>query len=141
MSVSKPVQILLVEDNLLDVRATLKAADKFRIANEIEVVTDGDAAITRLSDEAHPKPDLVLLDLDLPGKNGHDVLAMIKGDPNLRRVPVVILTTSDDDADVISAYDLGANAFVTKPLSLQGWQHIVEQIEGFWFSVVKLPPA
>lgn len=141
MHLSKTVQILLVEDNPLDVRATLKAADRLSVANEIEVVNDGETAIERLTNPQSPRPDLVLLDLDLPGKDGRDVLGVIKTTPDLRRVPVVVLTTSDDDADVISAYDLGANAFVTKPVELEGWHMIVEQIEAFWFSVVKLPPA
>ena len=141
MSLAVPIWILLVEDNPLDARATIKAVDRLKIANRIEVVTDGDAAIARLSDSGRPRPDLVLLDLDLPGKNGLDVLAVIKNTPEVKRVPVVVLTTSDDDADVISAYDLGANAFVTKPVDLDGWHKIVEHIEGFWFSVVKLPPA
>ena len=136
---SAPVQILLVEDNPLDVRAMLRAAERMTVPRTVEVVNDGEAAIARLTGAGTGRPDLVLLDLDLPGKNGHDVLEVIKADPTLRRMPVVVLTTSDAEDDIVGAYDRGANAFLTKPVSLEGWQHLIEQIEGFWFSAAKLP--
>ena len=138
---STPIRVLLVEDNPIDVRATLRAAKKLKIANSIDVVNDGDAAIAYLEAESRPKPDLILLDLNLPGRDGHDVLAHMKSIDDLKRIPVVILTTSATDADVLGAYDLGANAYVNKPIDLAGWQAVVEQIEGFWFSVVRLPPS
>lgn len=135
------IRILLVEDNPIDVKATLRAAKNLKISNTIDHVADGDDAITYLTSGQNPRPDLVLLDLNLPGRDGHDVLAVMKADDNLRRIPVVILTTSANDADVLGAYDLGANAYVNKPISLDGWQQVVSQIEGFWFSLVRLPPA
>ena len=138
---STPIRVLLVEDNPIDVRATVRAAKKLKIANSIDVVNDGDAAIAYLEAEDRPKPDLILLDLNLPGRDGHDVLAHMKSIDDLKRIPVVILTTSATDADVLGAYDLGANAYVNKPIDLAGWQAVVEQIEGFWFSVVRLPPS
>ena len=137
---SPAIQVLLVEDNPIDVRATLRAAKNLTIAHTIDVVNDGDQAIDYLTAQ-RPKPDLVLLDLNLPGRDGHDVLAHMKRDETLRRIPVVILTTSENDADVLGAYDLGANAYVNKPIDLAGWQAVMEQIEAFWFSVVRLPPA
>jgi len=134
-----PIRILLVEDNPLDARATIRAAEKLKIANHIEHVVDGDSALAYLR-EADPKPDLILLDLNLPGKDGHDVLAEINDEPDLRRIPVVVLTSSADDKDILNSYDLGANAFVTKPVGLDGWLEVVSTIEGFWFSLVRLPP-
>lgn len=138
---SLAIHILLVEDNPIDARATLRAAKKLKISNTIDLVTDGDQAIDYLSSADQPRPDLVLLDLNLPGRDGHDVLAMMKQDPDLRRIPVCILTTSSADDDVLGAYDLGANAYVNKPISLDGWHELVAQIEGFWFSLVRLPPS
>jgi CheY-like chemotaxis protein len=140
-SSSKPIRVLLVEDNPIDVRATLRAAKKLKVANSIDVVGDGDQAIHYLESGDQPKPSLVLLDLNLPGRDGHDVLAHMKGDEALKRIPVVILTTSANDADVLGAYDLGANAYVNKPIDLAGWQAVMEQIDSFWFSVVRLPPS
>ncbi|MDH3681027.1 MAG: response regulator [Acidimicrobiia bacterium] len=136
------IRILLVDDNLLDAKATVHAAMKLRIANTIDVVADGGAALDYLRRDPTetPRPDLVLLDLDLPGMDGRDVLATMKSDPELRRIPVVILTTSADEADVLTTYDLGANAFITKPGGLDGWLEVVSKIEGFWFTLVELPP-
>lgn len=135
------VRVLLVEDNPLDVRATLRAAQKLKINNQIDVVTDGQAAIDYLTSAQREKalPDLILLDLNLPGVDGHDVLRMVKSNEALQRIPVVVLTTSEDEADVHGAYDVGANAYVMKPIGLDGWQHVVSQIEGFWLTLVKLP--
>lgn len=134
----RPLQILLVEDNPLDARATLKAADKLKLANQITHVTDGQEALDLLSGQSPPF-DLVLLDLNLPGLDGRDVLSRIRSDADLRRTPVVILTTSSDEADVLGAYELGANAYVTKPVGLDGWMEVVSQIDGFWLSLVRLP--
>lgn len=138
---SQEIRILLVEDNPIDAKATLRAAKKLKLNNTIDHVTDGDEALKYLRDPANERPDLVLLDLNLPGRDGHDVLAVMKQDEQLRRIPVCILTTSSADDDVLGAYDLGANAYVTKPVTLDGWQEVVSQIEGFWFSVVRLPPS
>lgn len=136
-----PFRILLVEDNPIDVRATLSAVKKLKTSNLIDVAIDGAEAIRYLESDDRRTPDLILLDLNLPGLDGPDVLARIKGDDSLKRIPVVILTTSANDADVTGAYDLGANAYVVKPTDLAGWQAVIEQIEKFWFSVVRLPPT
>jgi CheY-like chemotaxis protein len=136
------VSILLVDDNPLDARAAIRAARKLQLAASVSVVTDGQAALDHLRAglvEREPV-GLVLLDLDLPGKNGHDVLSEIRSDPQLRTTPVVILTTSSDDADVEGAYQLGANAYVTKPIGLEDWIRLVSTIREFWFSVAVLPP-
>lgn len=137
---SSLIRILLVEDNPLDARATIKAAKKLKIHNTIDHVEDGQAALDYLHDGAVPTPDLVLLDLNLPGIDGHDVLAEMKSDPMLRRIPVVVLTTSSADADIHRAYDLGVNSYVTKPVGLEGWLEVVRCIDSFWFSLVQLPP-
>jgi two-component system response regulator len=141
MTEDRVIRILLVEDNPIDAKATLRAAKKLKISNSIDHVADGDEAISYLTSSDNARPDLVLLDLNLPGRDGHDVLKMMKEHPDLRRVPVCILTTSSSDADVLSAYDLGANAYVNKPITLDGWQEVVSQIEGFWLALVRLPPA
>lgn len=135
---TRQARILLVEDNPLDVRATLRAAEKLQLDNTIDVVGDGESALDYL--RRGDPPDLVLLDLNLPGKDGIDVLKEMQADPRLKRVPVVVLTTSDDDADVRKAYDNGANAFVAKPVELEGWLDVAAKIDGFWFSLVRLPP-
>lgn len=137
------VRVLLVEDNPVDARATLKAAERLRLDHAIDLVTDGETALEHLHRDpiAGERPDMVLLDLNLPGKDGRDVLREIKGDEQLRRIPVLVLTTSSEDADIIGAYDLGANAYITKPLGLDGWSDVVARIEAFWFSLVKMPPA
>mgnify|MGYP000043754854 CR=1 FL=1 len=141
MADDNAIRILLVEDNPIDARATLRAAKKLELSNSIDHVVDGDEAIDYLTSGDNRRPDLVLLDLNLPGRDGHDVLAVMKQDENLRRIPVCILTTSANDADVLGAYDLGANAYVNKPITLEGWQEVVSQIEGFWLSLVRLPPS
>ena len=138
---SRPVRILLVEDNPIDVRATLRAAKKLITPISIDVVSNGDQAIEYLESDQHPHPGVVLLDLSLPGRDGHDVLDHMKGDDVLRRVPVIVLTTSASDADVLGAYDRGANAYVNKPSDLAGWQEMLEHVEGFWFVAARLPSS
>lgn len=137
-----PVDLLLVEDNPLDTRATFNAARKLNMAGTINVVPNGQAALDylRSNGEHGPVPGLILLDLNLPGKDGHDVLAEVRADPALQTIPVVILTTSADDSDVQRAYDGGANAFITKPTDLAGWLNVISTINDFWLSVVRLPP-
>lgn len=135
------VRILLVEDNELDVRATLRAAAKLGIDDRIDVVGDGQSALDHLRQPpaGTTRPALVLLDLELPVKDGREVLAEMKGDDALRRIPVVVLTTSAAEADVNGVYDLGASAFVTKPVGLDGWSDVASRIEGFWLDVVRYP--
>ena len=137
----EPLQLLLVEDNPIDARATLKALKTLQIPYEVDVVEDGDQAIDYLTPPAANTPDLVLLDLNLPGRDGLDVLRRVKGDERTRRIPIVVLTTSANDADVGGAYDHGANAYINKPIDLDGWNEVVARIEAFWFSLVRLPPA
>ena len=135
------VDILLVEDNPLDARATFKAAQKLNLASRIQVISDGQAALDllRRNRAAGSVPRLVLLDLSMPGKDGHDVLAEIRADTDLRAVPVVVLSTSDDDSDIERAYNLGANAYITKPTGLDEWFRVISSINDFWLSIAKLP--
>ena len=140
----KPVHILLVDDDPLDVRLTREALREGKVYTEIESVYDGMDAMAYLRREGKyeqaTRPDLILLDLNMPRKDGREVLAEIKADSALRHIPVVILTTSRADQDVIQTYDLGANAYVVKPVDLDQLVTIVQKIEEFWFTVVKLPP-
>jgi two-component system, chemotaxis family, response regulator Rcp1 len=139
----RPVEILLVEDNMGDVRLTQEAFKDSKILNNISFVRDGGEAIEYLKAEGKYKgvlrPDIILLDLDLPKKNGREVLSEIKRDENLRRIPVIILTVSKAEDDVIKAYDLHANCFITKPISVDKFFSIVRTIEDFWLSIVRLP--
>jgi len=138
-----PIEILLVEDNEGDVRLTREVLKDGRIRNRLNVVGDGVEALAYLRREgpyADAKPqDLVLLDLNLPKKDGREVLAEIKADPAMRRVPVVVLTTSSSEIDVLSAYDLHANCYITKPVDLDQFTKVVRSIEDFWLAIVKLP--
>jgi len=140
----REVEILLVEDNPGDIKLTRKAFESAALRNELHVVTDGVEAIDFLRQRgAHAdavRPDLILLDLNLPRLNGDEVLEDIKGDDALRRIPVVILTSSEAEGDIIETYDLHANAYLTKPVSFGGFKKVVEEIEGFWFKVVRFPP-
>jgi len=137
------ISILLVEDNPGDVRLTLEAFKDAKLHLEIHVVNDGVEAMDFLYRRGKfvesTRPDLILLDLNLPRKNGRDVLAEIKASATLRTIPVVILTTSASDADIESSYLLHANCYISKPVDLQGFLTVVNSIENFWFSVVKLP--
>jgi two-component system, chemotaxis family, response regulator Rcp1 len=139
-----PIDILLVEDNPGDARLAQEALRDSKIHNVISVARDGVEAMQFLRKEerfaAAKTPDLVLLDLNLPRKDGREVLAEIKSDPVLRRIPVVILTTSRDEEDVVRTYDLHANCFITKPIDLSQFIRVVRSIENFWLSIVKLPP-
>ncbi len=140
----QPIEILMIEDNPSDVRLTKEAFKDAKVRNRMHVAVDGEDAMVFLHREGRhseaPRPDLILLDLNLPKKNGREVLAEIKSDSELRRIPVVILTTSDDERDIMTAYDLHVNAYVKKPVDLEQFIKIVEAVEDFWLTVVKLPP-
>ena len=139
-----PVEILLAEDNSGDVTLTRKALEKGNIINNLHVVTDGVEALAFLNQEGayadKPRPDLVLLDLNMPRKDGRDVLETVKNDDQLKRIPVVVMTSSEAEEDILQSYDLHANAFLTKPVDFDGFIDIVERIEDFWLTVVKMPP-
>jgi len=142
-TIGKPIEILLVEDNAGDVRLTQEALDDGKVHNNMRVVKDGVEALAYLRREGKyanvPRPDLILLDLNLPKKDGREVLAEIKGDKVLKRIPVVVLTTSRAERDVLKAYDLHANCYITKPVDLDQFITVVRSIEDFWFTIVKLP--
>ena len=139
----KPVEILLVEDNPGDVRLTIEALKDGKVHNNLSVVNDGVEALAFLRHEGKyadaPRPDLVLLDLNLPRKDGRQVLEEIKADSKLRRIPVVVLTTSQAEEDILKAYNLNANCYITKPVDLDQFMKVVKMIEDFWLTVVKLP--
>lgn len=141
---SEPIEILMVEDNPSDVRLTVEAFKDAKVFNNMSVAKDGEEAMAFLRKEGKfsdaPRPDLILLDLNLPKKNGREVLEEIKNDSSLKRIPVVILTTSEDEKDILRAYDLHVNAYIKKPVDLDQFIKIVEAVEDFWLSVVKLPP-
>jgi chemotaxis family two-component system response regulator Rcp1 len=140
----KPIEILIVEDNPGDVRLTQEALRDAKVRNHLSVAKDGVEALAFLHREGKyssaPRPDLILLDLNLPRKDGREVLAEIKDDLNLRRIPVVILTTSQDEHDVLSAYESYANCYIVKPVDLLQFIVVVKSIEDFWFQIVRLPP-
>lgn len=139
----KSIEVLLVEDNPGDVRLITEALKDARIHVHISVAQDGVEALALLRREGKYStaalPDLILLDLNLPKMNGHEVLATIKQDENLHRIPVVIVTSSRADQDIAASYDLHANCFVTKPVDLDQFFNVVEAIRDFWFVIVKLP--
>lgn len=133
------VQILLVEDSLADIELTLDALQDAQVANEVTVVRDGAAALERLTDASKPRPDLVILDLNLPRMTGHEVLSRMRQHEVLRRIPVAVLTTSAAEADVAKTYDLGANCFLTKPVDIDQFVRVVRSIDDFWLGLVRLP--
>lgn len=141
----RPVEILLVEDNEGDVRLTREALREGHLRNRLHVVEDGEKALDflfRRGDYADaPRPDLILLDLNLPRRDGREVLAEIKADASLKRIPVVVLTTSRAEEDLARSYDLHANCFITKPVDFDQFIQVVKTIENFWFTIVVLPPA
>ncbi|MBN1310670.1 MAG: response regulator [Anaerolineae bacterium] len=140
----RPVEILLVEDNPGDVRLTQEALKEGKLYNTLRIVHDGIEALAYLRCEGAyadvARPDLILLDLNLPRKDGREVLAEIKGDDKLKRIPVVVLTTSEAERDILHTYDLHANCYITKPVDLEQFIRIFQQIESFWLTIVKLPP-
>jgi CheY-like chemotaxis protein len=139
-----PVEILLVEDNPGDVRLTREAWKEGKLRNNLHVAEDGVEALAFLRRQGRhgdaARPDLILLDLNLPRKDGREVLAEIKQDPNLKHIPVVILTTSKAEQDILKTYDLHANCYITKPLDMDQFIRVVKSIEEFWLETVTLPP-
>jgi CheY-like chemotaxis protein len=137
-------QVLLVEDSPADVRLTIEALKEAKIGNQLSVAEDGVEAISFLRQEGRyagaPRPDLILLDLNLPRMDGRQVLKIIKEDPDLRKIPVVVLTVSQAEEDILRAYDLHANCYINKPVDFDRFMEVVRHIEGFWLTVVKLPP-
>lgn len=143
-TMAKPIEILLVEDNPGDVRLTREAFKEGKVLNNLNVVEDGAEAMAFLRQQGKyadvPRPDLILLDLNLPKKDGREVLPEIKEDTNLKRIPVVVLTTSKAEQDILKTYNLHANCYVTKPVDLEQFISVVRFVQHFWLSIVKLPP-
>jgi CheY-like chemotaxis protein len=139
----RPIEILLVEDNPGDVRLTIEALKDSKVGNKLHVAKDGVEAMEFLrrtgEHAAAVRPDLILLDLNLPRMDGREVLSAIKSDPKLRTIPVVVLTTSRAEQDVLRSYELQANCYITKPVDLEQFITVVKSIEDFWFTVVTLP--
>ena len=140
----RAIEILLVEDNLGDIRLTQEALKHGKLHNHLSVVRNGEEALKflrRIGEHADvPRPDLILLDLNLPRVSGREVLAEIKSDQNLKRIPVVILTTATSDEDIMQSYDLSANCYINKPVDMTEFVKVVQSIEDFWFAVVTLAP-
>ena len=140
---TKPIEILLVEDNPGDVRLTQEALKEAKVWNRLSVVSDGEEGLAYLAKrdgyEGAVRPDLILLDLNLPRKDGREVLAQIKKDPDYRRIPVVILTSSGAEEDITRAYDLHANCYIRKPVDFRQFLAVVQSIDDFWLMVVRLP--
>lgn len=144
-SSGEPIEILLVEDNPGDIALTQEALRRSKISNKLSVVNDGDAALAYLHQragyEGSSEPQLILLDLNLPGMDGREVLEQIKSDPKTRRIPVVVMTTSNSEQDIVSSYDSHANCYITKPVNMDSFKSVVQSIDEFWFSVVQLPTS
>ncbi len=142
-TIGRPIEILLVEDNPADVRMTVEILKETKVRNTVTVAGDGNEAMDLLRRVGKysqaVQPDLILLDLNLPKKDGKQVLAEIKADPILRRIPVVILTSSNAEEDIVKSYSLYANCYVTKPVDLEQFVKVVKSIEDFWLTIVKLP--
>ncbi len=142
---AKPIEILLVEDNPGDARLAQEALKSSKVCNNMRVVTDGVQAMDYLLKKDPyadmPRPDLILLDLNLPKKDGREVLAEIKSNENLKRIPVVVLTVSKAEEDIVKSYNLHANCYITKPIDLNQFLRVVRSIEDFWLSIVVLPPS
>ena len=141
----RPIEILLVEDSPSDSELTLEALKDFKVRNHVSVVEDGVLAMQFLRREGPyataPRPDLIMLDLNLPRKDGREVLAEIKADENLKTIPIVVLTTSRAEPDILRAYQLSANCYIQKPVDFNQFLEVVRSIESFWLYVVTLPPA
>jgi CheY-like chemotaxis protein len=144
VSYDRSIEILLVEDNPADVRLTQEVFKEGKVKNQISVVWNGEEALAFLRREGRyagvNRPDIIVLDLNLPRKDGREVLASIKSDPDLKRIPVVILTTSQAENDLLQSYNLYANCYIVKPVNLDHFVEVVKRIEGFWLQIVQLPP-
>lgn len=138
--IGKPIEILLVEDNEGDVFLTRKLFEKARMKNIIRVAGDGEKAMEMLKSGKEGRPDIILLDINLPKKDGKQVLEEIKNDPGLRTIPVVILTSSKAEKDILESYNLHANSYIIKPVTLEKFGEVATVVENFWFGVVALPP-
>jgi chemotaxis family two-component system response regulator Rcp1 len=138
------IRILLVEDSPADIELTREALEDVKLANDLHVARDGVEALDFLhkrdGHEDAPRPDLILLDLNLPRKDGRAVLEEVKADPSLRRIPVVVLTTSGEDEDILRAYDLQVNSYIRKPVGLDRFVDVVRSLENYWLGIVTLPP-
>jgi CheY-like chemotaxis protein len=139
MSEGQPIEILLVEDNAADVRLTQEALQEGKVRNHLTVARDGEEALEILRRPDAVRPDLILLDLNLPRKDGREVLATLKADASLKHIPVVVLTTSSAEVDILKSYQLHANCYITKPVDLEQFVSVVRSIDEFWLTVVKLP--
>ena len=139
----RTAEILLIDDDPVDVQLTTEQLADSKLRNRVTWAKDGVEALAMLRHEGEyadvPTPDLILLDLNMPRMDGHQFLAEVKGDPALAPIPIVVVTTSDEDADIVESYRLHANAYVTKPIGLEQMSKVVRAIEGFWFEVVRLP--
>lgn len=144
MKTARPIEILLIEDSPSDAALTVEALEAGKIANNLMRVADGVEAMAYLRKQDRfaesPRPDLIMLDLNLPKKDGREVLQELKSDPSLKLIPIIVLTTSRADKDVMQSYALNANCFITKPVDFQQFIDVVRSIERFWLSVVTLPP-
>ncbi|MFZ4621709.1 MAG: response regulator [Bacteroidota bacterium] len=136
----EPITILLVEDNPGDSRLVQEVFKEGKVANTLIIAKDGVEAMTILRNSNNTHPDLILLDLNLPRKRGLDVLSEVKSDPELKRIPVIVLTTSDDEKDILKSYDLHASAYLTKPVDLNEFITVIRNLENFWLTLVKFPP-
>ena len=143
MTTAHLMQILLVEDSLPDIEMTIEGLAEAKVANKVTVMRDGESALAYLRREGEHadalRPDLVILDLNLPRVDGHEVLAAMRADPDLRRIAVAVLTTSTAEADVVRTYDLGANCYLTKPVDLEQFMRVVQAVDDFWLGMVRLP--
>lgn len=143
MEAYRPVEILLVEDNPGDIRLTIEALKDGKVNNNLRVANNGVEALDMLRREGKyaelPLPDIILLDLNLPKKDGREVLMEVKADESLKRIPVVVLTSSEAEQDILRVYDLHANCYITKPVDLEQFIRIIRSIENFWLTIVKLP--
>ena len=143
ISKSKSVELLLVEDNPVDIKLTTRALKKGKLLNDLHVVRDGVEAMNFLHNEGEfsdaPRPDLILLDLNMPRKDGREVLSDIKNDDELKYIPVIVLTTSDAEQDVLKSYNLHANSYITKPVDFDQFVEAIRKFEEFWLAVVRLP--
>jgi two-component system, chemotaxis family, response regulator Rcp1 len=144
MKTARPIEILLIEDSPSDAALTIEALQEGKIANHLNRAADGVEALAYLRREGSfakaPRPDLIMLDLNLPKRDGREVLRELKNDPSLKLIPIIVLTTSKADKDVLQSYELNANCYITKPVDFQQFIEVVKSIERFWLSVVTLPP-